>query len=78
MPQQPACKEYGKKTPKRIDILLRTGYDFHPSLTGKFVETVENFKYLGTALDSQMSFSVNTGSFFKKLFPMTLLSLGVR
>lgn len=56
------------KKAKRIDILLRTGYDFHPSLAGKFVETVENFKYLGTGLDSQMSFSVNTESFFKKRF----------
>ena len=33
---------------------------------GEKLETVENFKYLGTVLDSQMSFSGNTEYIYKK------------
>ncbi len=59
---QPACNYCGKN--KRPDTLSKTGSQFH--FFDQSVETVENFKYLGSALDSQRSFSVNTESTFKK------------
>ena len=36
------------------------------SLDGQVIESVEDFKYLGTVLDSQMSFSANTEYIYKK------------
>ena len=36
------------------------------SLDGQHVETVEHFKYLGTVLDTQVSFSENTEYIFKR------------
>ncbi len=64
---------------KELILPMKQDMNLKPvSLTGQFVETVGNFKYLGTILDSQLSFSVNTEFTFKKCSQRLYLLRGLR